>query len=284
MLLRELFEVGTDRSVAIMFGRFNPPHFGHVAAWIEAAKFPNWYIGTNERTQGPKDPLPFGIKIEAMKELYPEIADHLIATTTWFTLAVLAYKQHGEESTLRVVTDDKDVKIYLPMIQKQNGIEGPHGYYKFKNIEWAKAERKSEASLVRKAVRENNLKDFEKYALNGKPDIVIAGRSYFELVRQYMLPYIEAEDEEIRKKDERDKLKAEKEKAKAEKEKAKSSKEKSVEPVKKPTKPSLANNKLKNKETPSSVEKDATKEIPVNSKKNLEKDEPLKMSERRVKE
>ncbi len=211
MLLRELFEVGTDRSVAIMFGRFNPPHFGHVAAWVEASKFPAWYIGTNQSTQGPKDPLPFSIKVEAMKKLYPEIVEHLVATQTWFTLAVMAYKQHGEGTTLRVVTDDKDMKIYLPMIQKQNGVEGPHGYYKFKNIVWAEAKRKSEASLVRKAVRENNKDDFEKYALDGQPDIIVAGRSYFELVRQYLLPYMDAEEEESRKKDEREKAKAEKE-------------------------------------------------------------------------
>ncbi len=296
MLLRELFEVGTDRSVAIMFGRFNPPHFGHVAAWVEASKFPAWYIGTNQSTQGPKDPLPFSIKVEAMKKLYPEIVDHLVATQTWFTLAVMAYKQHGEGTTLRVVTDDKDMKIYLPMIQKQNGVEGPHGYYKFKNIVWAEAKRKSEASLVRKAVRENNKDDFEKYALDGQPDIIVAGRSYFELVRQYLLPYMDAEEEEARKKDEREKAKAEKEKAKAEKsksekakaekskaEKSKAEKEKPITPVKKPVKPEAPSDISANKSSPSGFEKNAEKEIPFNSKKS-EKEMPVKVAERRVKE
>lgn len=218
MLLRELFE-REDNSVAIIFGRFNPPHFGHVDAWKEAAKFSNWYVGTNQSTVGPKDPLPFEMKIEAMKTMYPEIEEHLVAEQSWFTLAVMVFKRHGENTILRIVTDPQDKDIYVPMIQKQNGIEGPHGYYKFARIEWRKADRKSEASLVRKAVKENNPQDFEKYS--GVPaDTVVAGQPYFTLVRKYMLPYMQAEEEKLRKQQERDAAKA----AKAVKDSAKKEK------------------------------------------------------------
>lgn len=215
MRLRQLFEDKIN-DVAIMFGRFNPPHFGHVDAWKVAAGFPHWYIGTNQSTEGPKDPLPFEIKIEAMKTMYPEIEEHLVAEQSWFTLASMVYKNYGEDTILRIVTDPEDKNIYVPMIQKQNGIEGPHGYYKFAGIEWEKADRKSEASLVRKAVKENNPKDFEKHS--GVPaDTTVAGRPYFELVREYMLPYMQAEEEKLKKQQERDKAKAEKEAKRAEK-------------------------------------------------------------------
>lgn len=215
MLLRQLFEAKATE-VAIIFGRFNPPHFGHVDAWREAAKFPNWYVGTNQSTQGPKDPLPYNIKIEAMKTMYPEIEDHLVAEQSWFTLAAMVYKQYGENTILKIVTDPQDKDVYVPMIQKQNGIEGPHGYYKFAGIEWHKADRKSEASLVRKAVKENNPQDFEKYS--GVPaDTQVAGVNYFDLVRKYMLPYMEAEEEKLRKQQERNRLKADKDKLKTEK-------------------------------------------------------------------
>jgi len=220
MKLRQLFEniyeqEGSAEDVAIMFGRFNPPHFGHVDAWRVAADFPEWYIGTNQSTQGPKDPLPFNIKIEAMKTLYPEIAEHLISEQSWFTLATMVYKKHGPV-TLHVVTDDTDVKIYLPMLQKQNGLEGPHGFYRFKDIVWAEAERKSEASLVRKAVKENNPQDFETHS--GVPaDTVVGGHPYFKLVRHYMLPYMQAEEDKLKKQQEREQAKAEKAKLKADK-------------------------------------------------------------------
>ncbi len=215
MRLRQLFE-NKNNDVAIMFGRFNPPHYGHRDAWIVASKFPHWYIGTNQSTEGPKDPLPFEIKIEAMKTVYPEIEGHLVAEQSWFTLAVKVFKEHGENTILRIVTDPEDKNIYVPMIQKQNGIEGPHGYYKFAGIEWEKADRKSEASLVRKAVKENNPQDFEKFS--GVPaDTTVAGRPYFDLVREYMLPYMQAEEEKLKKQQERDRAKAEKESKRSEK-------------------------------------------------------------------
>ena len=61
MRLIELFEAANNE-VAIIFGRFNPPHKGHKAAWEIASQSPVWYVGTNKSTQGPKDPLPFEIK------------------------------------------------------------------------------------------------------------------------------------------------------------------------------------------------------------------------------
>ena len=212
MRLRQLFEDKVN-DVAIMFGRFNPPHYGHKDAWLVASRFPQWYIGTNQSTQGPKDPLPFDIKIEAMKVLYPEIDGHLVAEQSWFTLAVMVYKKYGENATLHIVTDPNDKDVYVPMIQKQNGIDGDHGYYKFKSIEWARAERQSEASLVRKSVKDNKPDDFEKYS--GVPaDTVVAGKPYFDLVREYMFPYLQAEEEKLKKQQERDRLKAEKEQSK----------------------------------------------------------------------
>jgi phosphopantetheine adenylyltransferase len=218
MRLRELFEniyeAGGDEDVAIIFGRFNPPHFGHVDAWKEAAKFPQWFVGTNQDTQGPKDPLPFDIKIEAMKTLYPEVEDHLVAEQSWLALAVMVYKKFGANVTLHIVTDPNDMKIHLPYLQKQNGLEGPHGYYRFKDVVWAKADRKTEAKLVRQAVKENNPQDFEKYS--GVPaDTMVAGHSYFKLVRHFMLPYMQAEEEKARKQQEREQQKAAKASAKA---------------------------------------------------------------------
>jgi tetratricopeptide (TPR) repeat protein len=176
---------------AIIFGRFNPPHFGHKAAWDIAASFPIWYVGTNQSTQGPKDPLPFDIKMEAMKTFMPELEDHLVAEQSWFTLASMVYKQHGAV-TLHIVTDATDAKIFVPALQKQNGLEGPHGFYKFNDIVWSEAERKSEASKVRQAIKDNNPQDFEKYS-GVSANTEVAGHPYFNLVRHYMMPYMQAE-------------------------------------------------------------------------------------------
>ena len=41
MRLRQLFEAPGE-TVGLIFGRFNPPHKGHKAAWEMAAKETHW--------------------------------------------------------------------------------------------------------------------------------------------------------------------------------------------------------------------------------------------------
>jgi len=176
--------------VAIMFGRFNPPHFGHVAAWKDMAKkFPVWYVGTNPNTEDKKNPLPYNIKIQAMETFMPEVKQHLVSEQSWVTLAAFVYKKHGEV-TLHIVTDEQDAKIYVPLLKKYNGLQATHGHYKFKDIVWHPAVRASNASDVRAAVEADNPQAFAK--ASGVPaNTVIAGHPYFELVKHYMSPYLE---------------------------------------------------------------------------------------------
>lgn len=219
MFLRELFEADSNE-VAIIFGRFNPPHFGHKAAWETAAQFGNWYVGTNRSTEGPKDPLPFEVKLEAMKTIMPEIEGHIVPEQTWFTLAAWVYKEHGDNTILHIVTDSEDAQVFYPAIKKQNGVQGPHGYYNFKDIVWTEAKRLSKATNLRQAIVDNDPEAFSKAA--GVPaDTKVAGAPFFELVKKYMLPYMEAAAAKEREKAEKERLKAEKERAKAEKAKAK---------------------------------------------------------------
>ena len=184
MLLDELFINEQVEDAAIIFGRFNPPHQGHVAAWKEAAKFPIWYVGTNQSTIGPKDPLPFDVKIKAMQTLFTEIKGHLVAEQSWFTLAAMVYKKHGAV-TLHIVTDEADSATYVTMLTKQNGKEGKHGFYDFKDIVWQPAPRLSSATDLRAAVANNDRAAFTKAA--GVPaDTMVDGEKFFDLVKQYL--------------------------------------------------------------------------------------------------
>ena len=224
MFLRELFEADSSE-VAIIFGRFNPPHFGHKAAWETAAQFGNWYVGTNRSTEGPKDPLPFEVKLEAMKTIMPEIEGHIVPEQTWFTLASWVYKEHGDNVVLHIITDSEDAQVFYPAIKKQNGQQGPHGYYNFKDIVWTEAKRLSKATNLRQAIVDNDPEAFSRAA--GVPaDTQVAGAPFFELVKKYMLPYMEAAAAKEREKAEKERLKAEKERLKAEKAQKKSVAEK----------------------------------------------------------
>jgi hypothetical protein len=189
MKLRQLFE--STNSVGLIFGRFNPPHKGHKAAWKMAAKNDAWYVGTNPDMVGPKthtgkgsenkDPLPYNIKIQAMKLIMPEVASHIVPHESWFSLASKLYNDHGQVN-LKVYTDESWV---INTLEKYNGSEGRHGYYEFSKIQHIPTPRITSASNLRMAVKNNNPKEFAK--LSGVDvDAEINGNLYFDIVKKYL--------------------------------------------------------------------------------------------------
>lgn len=175
----------TSGSIGIIFGRFNPPHKGHVKAWSMTSENSAWYVGTNQDTQGPKDPLPFDVKIEVMKAMYPNLEGHLVAEQSWLTLASYAFKKHSNIKTLFCYTDEAWV---TKTIMAYNGKEGPHGFYKFENIEQKATPRLSSATDLRNAVQAGDREAFARAA--GVPaDTVVAGHPFFDLVAHYLSKY-----------------------------------------------------------------------------------------------
>jgi len=194
MKLRQIFE-GLGQEVAIIFGRFNPPHKGHRAAWELAAKSPVWYVGTNESTVGPKDPLPYGIKVEAMTAIWPEVEGHIIAETSWLTLASLVYEKHGDVTLLCLTDEDWVTKT----IVQYNGKEGAHGFYNFKTIKQKPTPRLSSATALRDAVTKDDREAFAT-AAGVDADTPVAGKPFFDLVAEYLLPYSNAPVKKVAKK------------------------------------------------------------------------------------
>ena len=174
-------------AIGIIFGRFNPPHKGHKAAWQMASKLPYWYVGTNKDTQGPKDPLPYDIKIEAMKTIWPGIEGHLMSEQSWLTLASHCFKSHPDAKTLVCFTDEDWV---TKTVQQYNGVQAAHGFYKFDDITQQATPRLSSATELRNAVRSGDRKSFAKAA--GIPaETPVAGHPYFDLVAHYLSEYPE---------------------------------------------------------------------------------------------
>lgn len=193
MKLRELFE--SKDSVAIIFGRFNPPHKGHKAAWQIASKHPHWYVGTNQSTQGPKDPLPYDVKIQAMTAIWPEVEGHIVAEQSWLTLASKVYQDHGE-ITLFCLTDEDWV---TKTIIQYNGKEGAHGFYNFPAIKQQATPRLSSATALRDAVIKGDQQAFS-HAAGVPADTEVAGHPFFDLVAHYLLPYQNAPKKVAKKK------------------------------------------------------------------------------------
>lgn len=178
-----------ENTVAIIFGRFNPPHQGHVAAWEIASQNPNWYVSTNPDTQDEKNPLPLAIKTHVMKSLFPKLktGDHLIQTKTWLTLADLVYQKHGKVQLQCVTDEDWVVKTLI----KYNGKTRKDGRYEFESITKTPAPRLSSASALRAAVASNDETAFYQAAGEAAKNIKYKGKSYFALVREYLGPYLQ---------------------------------------------------------------------------------------------
>lgn len=183
MKVFQLYEA-KENTVGIIFGRFNPPHKGHKTAWEMASKNPSWYVGTNKSTHGPKDPLPYEVKIKAMEAIMPEIEGHIVAETSWLTLAAKVYQDHGNV-TLMVYTDEDWVTKTL---KQYNGDDGRHGNYKFSNIIQVETPRLSSATALRNAVLDSNRKAFYD-AAGVSEDTTVNGRSFFDVVAEHLLPY-----------------------------------------------------------------------------------------------
>ena len=189
MRLRQLFEAQGE-TVGLIFGRFNPPHKGHKAAWEMAAKETYWYVGTNESTIGPKDPLPAQVKVLAMEAIMPEVKDHIVFSQSWLTLASELYQKYPN-ATLVLFTDEAWV---TKTVRDYNGVEGPHGSYNFKNIEVKPTPRLSSATELRKAVLDNDPEEFTKAA--GVPadtiiDVPGENITFFDMVAKYLEPHRE---------------------------------------------------------------------------------------------
>lgn len=201
MKLRELFEniyeegpgtVDSElKTIGVCFGRWNPPHRGHRAVWQAASKNPIWYVGTNQVTAGPKDPLPYNIKLQCMAAVWAGVAGHVIPEQTLLTLAVKIYEEHGENVNLKVYTDE--LWLYQAL-SKYNGQPSDHGTYKFNQIEHVTTERLASATDLRRAVRNGDKTAFYRDAgISPSATIEINEKAMplFDVVAYYLNQYPE---------------------------------------------------------------------------------------------
>ena len=192
MKLRQLFEAPQRHvTVGVCYGRWNPPHKGHRAAWETAAQFGDFYVGTNQNTSGADDPLPYDVKLKAMAAIWPEVAGHVIPETNLFTLVTKIFGKYGEGVDLKVATDEAWL---VNSLLKYNGIEAAHGYYKFNSITHVPTPRLSSATALRAAVRAGDREAFAEAAgVPADTPIHIGKKSvpFFDLVEHYLSQYPE---------------------------------------------------------------------------------------------
>jgi hypothetical protein len=180
--LRQLFEAHHKATAAFCFGRFNPPHQGHMEVW-NAVKHAGhkWFIGTNPGTIGPNDPLPYDLKTAWMTAIDPQIKGHILGEQSVVTLAAKIYQQVGDGATIAYVTDSQDWAWAGKLLHQYNGKESTHGYFNFAKIIHVESPRVSSATALRTAARAGDMKAFYQ-AAGTDPDLAVNGQHYYDTV------------------------------------------------------------------------------------------------------
>ncbi len=129
-------ETEKSQGIVLVFGRFNPPTIGHQKLLQSAqreAKRTNADLKIYpSRTQDPKkNPLDPGMKINFMKQMFPDYEENIIddaGTKTIFDALVSAYNEKYKNATI-VVGQDR-LSEFQGLAQKYNGSD----LYNFENI------------------------------------------------------------------------------------------------------------------------------------------------------
>lgn len=184
--------------INITFGRFNPPTKGHIKLLdkleaVSEMKGGDYRIYLSHTNKLPDNPLPYNEKLGWLRKSAPKHADN-IDISSFKTIFEIAVGLWGEGVThLRMVVGQDRVDEFKNLLEKYNGQDAKHGYYKFEKIEVisagerdpdAKGASGASASKARDAAKNGDLKAFKEVVSDKlNPDQVEA--FYMEL-RDYM--------------------------------------------------------------------------------------------------
>lgn len=153
--------------VTVVFGKFNPPTKAHqkvLSAAKQTASGGNFYIFPSRTEDKKKNPLPPDLKIDYMKEMYPEYAENIIDSDEFKTIFdVFIFLNQEGYTAVNVVCGAERVSEIDNLTNKNNGKE-----YQFNSVNVISAGAKdpdseSESSaMARKAAAENDFETFKK--------------------------------------------------------------------------------------------------------------------------
>ena len=136
MKLTELFE-NSGKTVAVTFGRLNPPTIGHqklVNAVLKQKTDAHFlFVSQTQKTTGKNqtrlsNPIPFDVKLEFIKKAFPNIAIGDTSVST--AIGMLQYlEKQGFENVIFVGGSDR-VADFDALFNKQNGVD-----YNLKSIQ-----------------------------------------------------------------------------------------------------------------------------------------------------
>ena len=184
----------TKGTLTIAFGRFNPPHLGHLqlmdTAAASAEQEGSDYMIIPSRSQDPKkNPLDPDTKISLMRSMFPQHSERIMNDSSTRTIFDVLKKAHNDGyANVRIVGGADRVKEFDKLANNYNG-----NLYAFDKIETVSAGDRDpdsdgveglSASRMRLAAAEG---DFKTFRMGMPPELKPKdARAIFDTVRRSM--------------------------------------------------------------------------------------------------
>lgn len=169
------FLVEEDKTIYFTFGRMNPPTTGHeklIDVLSQKSGNNPYRVYLSQSQDSKKNPLDYNNKIKYARKMFPRHARSIIldkSVKNIFDIAVKLYDE-GYKNVVMVVGSDR-VPEFSALLNKYDGVNGRHGFYKFNTIKVISAGERDpdaegvegmSASKMRNLAQENDFASFSQ--------------------------------------------------------------------------------------------------------------------------
>ena len=180
MFLIEVLKDKPRKPVAFCYGRVNPPTIGHARLFNTTARAgmggDYWIFLTH--TQDPeKNPLDYNTKVDFVKAMFPQHADHVSTGGLRTIMQVLEFLYHNNYTDVTYVCGNDRLPTFTKLLNDYNGLEGKPTYFKFNTINVVSSGPRdpdddgvagASASAAREAAEEEDFEKFKKITGAGR--------------------------------------------------------------------------------------------------------------------
>ena len=160
-------------TMALAFGRFNPPTIGHEKLLRKVAQTPGDFkhVYLSKSQDSTKNPLTPTQKIKYMRDMFPQHRAMFRIPKSNMILDIATEIYNDGYTNINFVAGSDRVQEFKTILNRYNNVKSRHGFYNFKNIKVISAGERDpdaegatgmSASKMRKAVAQGDLKSFEK--------------------------------------------------------------------------------------------------------------------------
>ena len=186
-------EETAPKAIWVAFGRYQPPTLGHQKVFEKLASLAVgkiYRIYSSHSEDPKKNPLPYSVKIQLLRKLFPRHARAIVSddANSILDIAAECYVQGFTE--FGVVTGSDRVSEFQALLDSYNGKQMVRGLYNFKEIRVVSAGDRDpdgdESSAIsgtrmREAAKNNDLEEFSR----GLPRVGDSGaKEVFNAVRR----------------------------------------------------------------------------------------------------